>query len=64
MESKPFWASKTLWANVVGGGVAVATAFGLDLQLDAEAQTAIVGGIMAVVNVALRLVTKAPVSVS
>lgn len=61
MDKKPFWASKTLWANVIGGIVAVGTAFGLDLNLDAEAQTAIVGGIMAVLNVVLRLVTKTAV---
>lgn len=62
--SKAWWASRTLWANVVGGVVAVGTAFGLDLGLDAEAQTAIVGGIMAVLNVILRFVTKGPVSAS
>lgn len=62
MDSKPFWASKTLWANIIGGGVAIATAFGLDLGLDAEAQTAIIGGIMTVVNIVLRLVTTSAVS--
>lgn len=63
-DSKPFWASKTLWTNVIAGGVAVATAFGLDLGLDAEAQTAIVGGILAVANIVLRVVTKTAVSAS
>lgn len=64
MDSKPFWASKTLWANIIGGAVAVGTAFGLDIGLDAEAQTAIVGGIMTVINVILRFMTTAPVSVT
>lgn len=63
MQAKPFWASKTLWANVVAGAVAVGTAFGLDLGLDAEQQTAIVGGIMAIVNVGLRFVTNTGVTV-
>ena len=63
-EAKPWYASKTLWANVIGGAVAVGTAFGLNLQIDAETQTAIVGGIMAVVNVILRFMTKAPVTVT
>jgi hypothetical protein len=64
MDSKPFWASKTLWANIIGGAVAIGTAFGLDLGLDAEAQTAIVGGIMTVINVILRFMTSAPVTVT
>lgn len=62
-ESKPFWASKTLIVNVVAGAAAVLTAFGLDLGLDAESQTAIVGGIMAFANIILRLTTTKPVSV-
>lgn len=64
MDSKPFWTSKTLWVNVIAGAVAVGTAFGLNLGLDADGQTAIVGGIMAVVNVILRFMTKAPVTVT
>jgi len=54
---KPWYASKTLWANLLAGGVTVATAFGLDLGLDAEAQAQVVAGVMVVVNIALRLVT-------
>lgn len=60
MNSKPHLASKTLWVNSFAGIAAVSTAFGLDLGLDAEAQTAVVGGIMAIVNIVLRLVTKQP----
>lgn len=62
MDSKPFYASKTLWLNVIAGIAAVSTAFGLNLGLDPDTQVAIVGGVMAVVNIILRLVTKAPVS--
>jgi len=59
---KPFWASKTLWANVIAFSAVLATTFGLDLGLDAETQLALVGGIMAVVNVVLRLVTVEPIA--
>lgn len=64
MDSKPWYVSKTLWTNVVAGAVAVGTAFGLDLGLDAEGQTAIVGGIMAIANIILRFMTRAPVTVT
>ena len=59
--SKPFWASKTLWANAVAFGAVLSTTFGLDLGLDGETQLALVGGVMAVVNVVLRLVTTQPI---
>jgi hypothetical protein len=58
---KPFWASKTLWANVIAFAAVLATTFGVDLGLDAETQLALVGGIMAVVNVVLRFVTTEPI---
>lgn len=61
MESKHWLTSKTLWVNIIAGVAAVSTAFGLDLGLTPETQTAIVGGIMAVANIVLRLVTKQPV---
>ena len=63
-DSKIWWASKTLWANVIGGAVAIGTAFGFDLGLAPEDQTAIVGGIMTVINVILRFMTSAPVTVT
>ena len=43
---------------------AISTAFGVDLGLNPETQVAVVGTVMSVVNIILRLVTKAPVSVS
>lgn len=54
---KPWYTSKTLWANLTAGAVTVATAFGLDLGLDETAQTQLVAGVMVVVNIVLRLVT-------
>ncbi len=61
-DSKVWWASKTIWANVIGGAVAVGTAFGLDLGLSPEDQAAIVGGIMTILNIFLRFRTSAPVT--
>ena len=61
-NSKPFWASKTLWVNAVALVASISGAFGLDIGLTPEAQSSIVGGVMAVVNIILRLVTKAGVT--
>ncbi len=63
MDSKPFWASKTLWVNVVAIIAAITGALNVDLGLDPETQVAVVGGIMGAVNVALRFVTKSGVTV-
>ena len=59
--TKPFWTSKTLWVNLIAFGAVLSTTFGLDLGLDGETQLALVGGIMAVVNMALRFVTTQPI---
>lgn len=64
METKPFWASKTLWANMIMLVATVGTAFGLNLGLDAQTQVAVVGGVMGVVNLVLRFMTKAAVTTS
>ncbi len=57
VETKVWFASKTLWVNFIAVIAAVASAFGLDLGLDPESQVAIVGGVMAVVNIMLRFAT-------
>lgn len=62
MDSKPWWASRTVWVNAVAGVGSLATAFGLDLPLDAGQQAALVGGIMAAINILLRLITTKPVT--
>jgi hypothetical protein len=54
---KKWWASKTIWTNVVACAAALAGVLNFD-GLDAETQTALVGGIMAVANIALRITTK------
>lgn len=61
MDTKPFWASKTLWVNAIALVAAISGAFGMDLGLDPETQAGIVGAVMSVVNIALRFVTKSAV---
>ena len=60
---KKWYVSKTLWANVIAGIATVSTAFGLDLGLDADTQVAVVGGVMAVLNIVLRVITKGGVTI-
>ena len=62
MNSKPWYASKTMWANLIGGSVTIGSVFGLDLGLTPENQAQLVAGIMVVVNIVLRLITKGPIS--
>ncbi len=61
--SKPFWASKTLWVNLVVLLAALAGIFEIDLGLTPAVQTALVTVIMAVVNMILRALTKSAVTV-
>ena len=61
MQVKDWYASKTLWANIIAGIVTAAGVFGINLGLDAETQAQLVGGIMAVVNIVLRFVTDKPI---
>ena len=58
---KRWYASKTIWANIIAGNVTLAGLFGLDLGLTPDVQAQIVTGVLAVVNIILRFVTKEPV---
>ena len=60
-DVKPFWASRTIWVNIIAGVAGLAGAFGIDFGLTAEQQAQIVGGILIVANIILRLVTKTAV---
>ena len=62
MESKPWYASKTVWANLIGGAATIGGVFGLDLGLTPEAQAQLVAGIVVVVNIVLRFITKGPIA--
>lgn len=59
-ETKPWYASRIIWVNAVGLIAAVGAGFGFGL--DAETQATIVGGILAVINILLRINTKKPVT--
>lgn len=63
MESKPWYKSKTLWVNLLAGVAALTGAFGVDVGLTPEVQASIAAGVVALINLVLRLVTKQPVSV-
>lgn len=58
---KPWYASKTLWANAIAGIVTVAGVFGVDVGLGPEEQAQIVAGAMVIVNVVLRFVTSSAI---
>ncbi len=62
MKAKPFYASKTLWVNLVAVAAALTGAFGIDLGLDPETQVTVVAAIMGVVNIILRFTTKSAIS--
>ncbi len=64
MDSKVWYASKTLWVNMIALVATVSAALGVDLGLDAATQSSIAMGVMAVVNIVLRLVTKTAVTVT
>jgi hypothetical protein len=62
METTKWFASKTLWVNVVALVATLAGAFKLDLWLTPEAQATVVTTILALVNIVLRFVTTTPIS--
>tara|TARA_R110000868_G_scaffold72509_2_gene211253 strand:- start:865 stop:1056 length:192 start_codon:yes stop_codon:yes gene_type:complete len=62
METTKWFASRTLWVNVVALVATLAGAFKLDLGLTPEVQATVVTTIMAVVNIVLRFVTTTPIS--
>jgi len=60
-DAKPFWASKTLWVNVIAAAAVIAGALGLDLGLDADTQAQLAAAVVIVANIVLRLVTRQPI---
>lgn len=61
MESKPWYASKTIWANIAAFVATVAVIAGVDVGLTPEVQAEIVAAVLAGVNIILRLITKTAV---
>lgn len=60
-DGKHWWASRTIWANIIALVATISTVAGLDLGLNEAAQTSIVSGVMAVVNIVLRFTTSKPI---
>ena len=58
---KNWYESKVLWANFLALAGSVAVASGLDLGLTADVQAELLVGIMAAVNMVLRVVTTKPI---
>lgn len=61
-ESKKWYASRTLWVNIVAFVATITGIFGLDLGLDSEAQATFVAAIMSIVNIILRFDTKTEIT--
>ena len=58
MDSKKLWESKTFWVNLIAGvGLLIQAVTGKEIV-----SLALQGQILAVVNVALRFITKQPVT--
>ena len=55
---KPWWKSRTLWANIIGIGLIVAQYFGLIGAADIPAEYVVSGIFALIVNMALRFVTE------
>jgi hypothetical protein len=62
MDTTKFYASKTLWINVVATVATLAGVFKIDLGLTPEVQATVVTTILALVNIGLRFVTTTPIS--
>ena len=61
MNDKNWYASKTVWANALAIIATIAGALGMDFGLTPEVQAEIAVAGIAVVNIVLRFVTKAPI---
>ena len=63
-EAKPFWASRTLYVNLLMVLGALLESFGVTSVLNPEMQQEAIGVIMGVVNIILRFVTTQPVTLT
>lgn len=58
--SKPWYTSKTIWFAIVAVATLVANQFGFtDFKLDPE----VTGGVVALVSLVLRLITRQPIHI-
>ncbi len=63
-QAKPFWASRTIWANVLMVAGVVLESTGVTNVLNPETQELALGAILGVVNLVLRFLTKEPITVT
>jgi len=56
MESKKWFASRTLWVNLIAIAALVLNSF-YGIELDAELQATLATSTLAVINIILRLIT-------
>lgn len=59
MESKSIWQSKTFWVNLISIGAIIGAAYGF--EIDTETQAILATGILAIMNIILRFITKQPI---
>ena len=60
METKKIYESRTFWVNLVAIiGIVLNSLYGI--ELDAELQATLATSVLAVINIALRLITSKPI---
>ena len=65
VQTKPWYQSKTVWFNLLSGVSSVlATIVEKDWVAEHPEAIAVIGGVVAAINIALRFVTDKPVSKS
>lgn len=62
-KGKPFWKSKTLWFNLLFLVVYVAQQYGFAEFIPSDDVQNIAIGLVAVINIVLRIITKEPVKI-
>ena len=63
-QTKPFWASRTIWANIFMITGVVLESTGVTNVFNPETQEVALAAVMGVVNLILRFVTANPISIS
>ena len=58
VETKPWYASKTIWAQVISVVASVATAAGVHVLENPETQSMVVGVVVAIATIVFRVVSK------
>lgn len=62
MDSKPWWQSKTVWFGLLMVLVSIANLFGYADWQPTQEELAVILGVVGLVQILLRLVTKQPIA--